>query len=189
MAAVDVLMPVRNGILIPGRIPLKASRGQTFSDWRLLIPGPWLVGRIGGAGKPERGAGPAHTGPADVGCGTSGRPAQCRTGTLRLPLCHAWHDADDIALPDRMALMHEFCTAHKQYVVVGGEALMIDAAGRQIDRLRPPTDPKEITAAGFFYNPIIHPTVTIRFKAFRELGASYGRDFLGILPAADSISL
>src|SRR5260370_26011447 len=60
------------------------------------------------------------------------------------------HDADDIALPNRMELMNEFYAENSDYVVVGGEALMIDAAGGTIDHLRPPTRPEAITAGAFF---------------------------------------
>jgi glycosyltransferase involved in cell wall biosynthesis len=187
VATIDVLMPVRNGIRFLGE-SIESITGQTYADWRLLIL--------------DHGS---SDGSAELANSYAERDRRIRVlsmptaehlgGLLNAGLEHCdcryvmRHDADDIALPNRMELMNEFYAANKQYVVVGGEALMIDGNGRQIDRLQPPTDPEAITAAGFFYNPIIHPTVTINFPAFQKMGASYGRDFLGVLPDSDSISV
>ena len=55
--------------------------------------------------------------------------------------------------------------------------------------MRPPTRPEAITAGSFFYNPIIHPTVTLNFPTFKKMGACYGKDFLKLLPASESISV
>jgi glycosyltransferase involved in cell wall biosynthesis len=187
VATIDVLMPVRNGVRFLGA-SIESITGQTYADWRLLIL--------------DHGS---SDGSAELANSYAARDARIRVlsmpaaehlgGLMNAGLehcdCHYLmrHDADDIALPNRMALMNEFYGANRQYVVVGGEALMIDGRGRQIDRLQPPTRPEAITAASFFYNPIIHPTVTINFPTFRKMGASYGRDFLGVLPDSDSISV
>src|SRR6266702_4247330 len=180
-------MPVRNGVRFLGE-SIESIIGQSYADWRLLIL--------------DHGS---SDGSAELANSYAERDGRIRVlsmptaehlgGLLNAGLqqCDCRyvmrHDADDIALPNRMALMNDFYAANKQYVVVGGEALMIDSAGRPIDRLQPPTRPEAITAAGFFYNPIIHPTVTINYPAFQKMGAAYGRDFLGILPASDSISV
>ena len=187
MPAIDVLMPVRNGVRFLGE-SIESITAQTYGDWRLLILDH---GSTDGSTElahryAERDA------RIEV---VPMRSAQPLGGLLTAGLercdCHyvMRHDADDIALPNRMALMNDFYAENREYVVVGGEALMIDATGRVIDRLRPPTRPEAITAGSFFYNPIIHPTVTINFPAFRKMGASYGKDFLQILPNADRISV
>ena len=180
MAAIDVLMPVRNGVQFLGQ-SIESIIGQTFRDWRLLI-----LDHGSSDGSTEL----AHRYAAkDCRIQILSMPgAEHLAGLLNAGLAHCdaryvmRHDADDIALPDRMALTSDFYAMHGHYVVVGGEAIMMDSHGRSIDRLQPPTDPQAITAASFFYNPIIHPTVTLNFPLFRKLGAFYGGDFLGVLP-------
>lgn len=187
MPTIDVLMPVRNGISFLGEA-IESITAQTYRDWRLLI---------------------LDHGSTDGSAELSNRYAENDARIKVLPMPKAAHlaellnaglkhcdcryvmrhDADDIALPDRMRLMNEFYESHRHYAVVGGEALMIDRKGNQIDHLQPPTTPQAITAAGFFYNPIIHPTVTINFPLFKKLGASYGRDFLGLLPEEERLSV
>jgi glycosyltransferase involved in cell wall biosynthesis len=187
MPTVDVLMPVRNGVRFLGE-SIESIIGQTYPDWRLLIL--------------DHGSSDGSTELANSFAQRDRRirilpmpTAEHLGGLLNAGLEHCdcqyvmRHDADDIALPNRMELMNQFYAANRQYVAVGGEALMIDESGRRMDHLRPPTRPDAITAASFFYNPIIHPTVTINFPAFRKMGASYGRDFLGVLPDSDSISV
>lgn len=187
MAAIDVLMPVRNGVHFLGE-SIESIIAQTYPDWRLLILDH---------GSSDGSAELAHCyAKRDSRIHVLSMPgAQDLGGLLNAGLEHCdsryvmRHDADDIALPNRMELMNQFYAANSQYVAVGGEALMIDSAGRMIDHLQPPTGPEAITAGSFFYNPIIHPTVTINFPVFRKMGASYGRDFLKLLPASDSISV
>jgi len=185
--SIDVLMPVRNGIRFLGE-SIESIIAQTYPDWRLLIL--------------DHGS---SDGTAELANRYAEQDARIRVlsmpeaehlgGLLNAGLEHCdcryvmRHDADDIALPNRMELMNEFYAANQQYAVVGGAALMIDSDGHPIDHLRPPSRPEAITAAGFFYNPIIHPTVTINFPAFKKMGARYGKDFLGILPEADTISV
>jgi glycosyltransferase involved in cell wall biosynthesis len=168
MAAIDVLMPVRNGIRFLGE-SIESILAQTYSDWRLLIL--------------DHGSSDGSTEMAMRYAGLDRRiqlvpmPGAKDLGSLLnagLEHCDARyvmrHDADDIALPNRMELMNAFYSANGQYVAVGGEAMMIDSTG-------------------FFYNPIIHPTVTINFPTFRKMGACYGKDFVNLLPASESISV
>jgi glycosyltransferase involved in cell wall biosynthesis len=178
----DVLMPVRNGVSFLAQ-SIESIVAQTCTDWRLLV---------------------LDHGSTDGSAELAARYAE-RDGRIKLlslpevphlaALLNAGlehcdcryvmrHDADDIALPNRMALMNEFFEVNAQYVAAGGEAIMIDSQGRDLDHLRPPASSRAVTAASFFYNPVIHPAVTINFHAFRKLGAFYGGDFLGVLPAA-----
>src|SRR5580698_10516271 len=102
---------------------------QTYTDWRLLI---------------------LDRGSTDGSAALAGRYAENDGRIKVLPMPEAEHlagllnaglercdsryvmrhDADDIALPERMQLVNDFFNANKQYVVVGGEALMIDGQGR-----------------------------------------------------------
>jgi len=187
MAAIDILMPVRNGVRFLGE-SIESILAQTYSDWRLLIL--------------DHGSTDGSTEMAMRYAGLDRRihvlsmPGAKDLGSLLnagLDHCDAKyvmrHDADDIALPNRMEVMNAFYAANPQYVAVGGEALMIDEEGGFIDHLRPPTRPEAITAGSFFYNPIIHPTVTLNFSTFKKMGACYGKDFLKLLPASESISV
>ena len=136
MATIDVLMPVRNGVRFLGE-SIESIIGQTYADWRLLIL--------------DHGS---SDGSAELANSYAERDGRIRVlsmptaehlgGLLNAGLqqCDCRyvmrHDADDIALPNRMALMNDFYAANKQYVVVGGEALMIDSASQAIVPL--PTD-------------------------------------------------
>jgi glycosyltransferase involved in cell wall biosynthesis len=180
-------MPVRNGVQFLGD-SIESIIAQTYSDWRLLI-----LDHGSTDGSAELASRYAEQ---DGRINVLPMPgAEHLAGLLNAGLQHCdcryvmRHDADDIALPNRMSLMNAFYDANKNYVIVGGEALMIDSEGRQIDHLQPPTSPQAITAAGFFYNPIIHPTVTINFPLFKKMGAFYGGDFLKVLPDADKLSV
>ena len=187
MPAIDVLMPVRNGVRFLGE-SIESILAQTYRDWRLLI-----LDHGSSDGSAELAQSYAER---DSRIRILSMPqAQDLGGLLNAGLDHCdsryvmRHDADDIALPNRMELMNQFYAANRQYVAVGGEALMIDEEGQLIDHLRPPTSPEAITAGSFFYNPIIHPTVTINFPTFRKMGARYGKDFLKLLPASESIAV
>jgi hypothetical protein len=61
--------------------------------------------------------------------------------------------------------------------------------GRQIGNVHMPTHPVAITAAGFFYNPMLHPAVAANFAALKRYDAMYGRDFLHVVAARDSIAI
>jgi glycosyltransferase involved in cell wall biosynthesis len=187
MPTIDVLMPVRNGVGFLSEA-IESIIAQTYTDWRLLIlehgstdGSAELANRY--AGKDARiKVLPMPEAPHLAGLLNAGLK-QCDSRYVMR------HDADDIALPNRMQLVNDFYDAHKQHVVVGGEALMIDSLGRVIDHLRPPTSPHAITAASFFYNPIIHPTVTINLALFRKMRAFYGGDFLHVLPKEETPSV
>ena len=181
MPTTDVLMPVRNGVSFLAQ-SIESIVAQTCADWRLLVLDHGSTdgsaelaarfaerdGRIKLLSMPEA---PHLAGLLNAGL----EHCDCRY-VMR-------HDADDIALPNRMALTNEFFEAESVHIAVGGEAIMIDSQGNQVDYMRRPASSRAITAASFFYNPIIHPAVTINLPAFRKLGAFYGGDFLGVVPA------
>src|SRR5262249_3441313 len=113
MAAIDVLMPVRNGIGFLGE-SIESIIAQSYTDWRLLIL--------------DHGS---SDGSADLGRRYAERDrrihvlsmpgAQGLGGLLNagLEYCDSRyvmrHDADDIALPNRMELMNQFYAANSQY--------------------------------------------------------------------------
>ncbi len=80
-------------------------------------------------------------------------------------------DADDIALPERLALQVEFLQSHPDVVCVGGAHEMIDEKGRLLTRLELPLDNDEIQQmilAG--HGAICHPCAMIRRTSMIEVG-------------------
>ena len=180
-------MPVRDGVHFLGE-SIESIRQQSYKDWRLLVL--------------DHGS---SDGSAELARDYAGHDRRIRLLSMAdvpdlasllnrgLSLCDSRyvmrHDADDIALPERMAQSLAYFSDNPGCVVMGGEAFMIDDKGRKIDYLQRPLGPDGVTAACFFYDPVIHPTVMIDLAAFRKLGASYGNDFLNILPAEESLSV
>ncbi|MEM1211371.1 MAG: glycosyltransferase family A protein [Planctomycetota bacterium] len=80
-------------------------------------------------------------------------------------------DADDIALPERLAAQHHFLEASPQIVAVGGTARRIDSANHRLDAIQNPTDPQRASAmalAGGY--ALLHPTMMIRRAALKQIG-------------------
>lgn len=187
MAKIDVLLPVRNGIKFLGE-SIDSIRNQTFSDWRILI-----LDHGSSDGSMELAIQCADT---DKRIEIYSYPeADGLAGLLNVGLkkCDCKylmrHDADDVAVPKRMEIMNEVFSTSSKYMVVGGEAMMIDDAGHDLHYLSRPIGERSVTAASFFYCPMVHPTITIDYAAFNKIGAAYGKDFLNILPGTESLSV
>lgn len=71
-------------------------------------------------------------------------------------------DADDLCRPGRLALQARRLDAHPELGVLGGQALVIDAEGRDRGRLRVPVGAERVRAALQTSSPLIHPTVMMR---------------------------
>ncbi|HEY9639961.1 MAG TPA: glycosyltransferase family 2 protein [Coleofasciculaceae cyanobacterium] len=80
-------------------------------------------------------------------------------------------DADDIALPDRLARQVEFLQQHADYVCVGGAYDLIDPQGRKVLHLGMPETNAEIQQAILSGKTIInHPCAMIRRTALQKIG-------------------
>jgi glycosyltransferase involved in cell wall biosynthesis len=183
LAAIDVLLPVRNGLPYLGEA-MDSILNQTFSDWRLLVL--------------DHGS---SDGSLDLAQQYEDRDARIAVysfpeasglaGLLNAGLekCDCKFvsrlDADDISVPSRMSLVDEMFRARPDLELIGGGALLIDEAGRPLGYLPRPTSPQAIAAATFFYNPFIHSAITARFATFKRYGAPYGKDILQAVPEAD----
>jgi glycosyltransferase involved in cell wall biosynthesis len=89
----------------------------------------------------------------------------CREARGRYLACL---DADDAALPDRLARQVAFLDANPEAAVVGGGGIMVDHRGVQFGVAAYPQDPTEVTAylqTGRV--PLIYSAATIRADAFR----------------------
>jgi glycosyltransferase involved in cell wall biosynthesis len=79
-------------------------------------------------------------------------------------------DADDIALPDRLALQREFLDAHPDVGLLGTGAREVDVTGREIAVVRPPTDDAAIRRELIRANPFVHSSVMMRRAALDRAG-------------------
>jgi glycosyltransferase involved in cell wall biosynthesis len=185
VATFDVLLPVRNGLPFFGEA-VDSIREQTFSDWRLLILDHGSSdGSFALAQKYEE---------EDARIKVFSFPqADGLASLLNLGIekCDCRHilrqDADDVSLVNRMTIINDLFRNNANLLAVGSDALYINETGDEIGYLRFPTDPCGIAAAGFFYNPMLHPTIAANFVAFTQYGAMYARDILASAPRADSL--
>jgi Glycosyl transferase family 2 len=79
-------------------------------------------------------------------------------------------DHDDVALPDRLARQVEFLDRHPSVAVVGGGAVMIDAAGRRFATFRSPTSPRAVRSALLGGCCLVHSSTTTRRTALAAVG-------------------
>jgi hypothetical protein len=79
-------------------------------------------------------------------------------------------DADDVALPQRLARQVEFLDAHPSVAVVGGAAIFIDGAGRRLSIARVPSSNRAIKATLPRHNCFNHPSVMLRRAALVAVG-------------------
>lgn len=185
MAAVDILLPVRNGAAYLGEA-IDSVRAQTSSDWRLLVLDHGSTD--GSVELAERYASldrriALHPFPRAAGL------SDLLNKGLALCDCRyvMRHDADDICLPRRIELSLAAFAAEPGLAVVGGQAEIIDADGHHHGELRLPVGSARITAGSLFRNPFCHPALMMDHAQLQRLGARYGVDFLGVLPVAESL--
>ncbi|HVD37629.1 MAG TPA: glycosyltransferase, partial [Solirubrobacterales bacterium] len=166
--AISVLMPVRDGarFLVEA---VESVLAQSFSDLELVVVDdgstdstPRLLEQI--AGRDSRLV--VHR----------RRPGRNLAEVLNLaaelsraPLL-ARLDADDVALPERLRLQVEFLDAHPEVALLGGQALMIDEAGRDFGRAEYPQHDDELRQDLQAGNPFVHPAVAMRRQAFEAVG-------------------
>lgn len=187
MAKIDILLPVKNGINFLAE-SLDSVRAQTFADWRLLV-----LDHGSTDGSREM-AEDYHARDSRIEV-HSFPQAQGLSGLLNQGLALAdcdyvmRHDADDVCFPDRMAVTLAAFDALPDCVAIGGQAEVMDGAGRHLGNMEVPVGTARVAAASLFRNPVAHPTVMLRFSELARLGARYGRDFLQVLPEHQSIEV
>jgi len=186
LAAIDVLLPVRNGAPYLGEA-IDSIQRQTVRDWRLIVLDH---GSTDGSLELAQ-----ERSESDKRISVFSCPQADSLGALRnigLAKCDCRYlllqDADDISFANRMEAVTDAFDAMPRLMLVGGDAVLIDPAGRRTGYLRMPTDPKKVTAATFFYNPMLHPTVAMNFRALQRMGGAYGRDILKAVPESESIT-
>jgi hypothetical protein len=187
MARIDVLLPVRNGVDFLGE-SLDSIIGQSVKDWRVLVldhgstDGSRELAEAYHARDPRI---EVHSRPDAVGL------AGLLNVGLDLADCEyvLRHDADDICLPERMAMTLDAFDTYRDCIAISGQADMIDGAGVHTGELRLPPGHARVGAVSLFRNPICHPAATLRFDGIQKLGVRYGVDFLKAVPAAQSMEV
>jgi len=79
-------------------------------------------------------------------------------------------DADDVAMPERFERQLAFLAEHPEVGVLGTAAREVDASGREVAIVRPPTSDVEIRRALIRSNAFVHSSVTMRRAALEEVG-------------------
>jgi GT2 family glycosyltransferase len=91
-------------------------------------------------------------------------------------------DADDIAMPDRLARQTALMAANPALAAAGSSALKIDKKGNETGLFAVPTTPAAISAEMRVRNPFIHPTMIMRKAAVEKAGiyrpgCTYAEDY------------
>lgn len=99
-------------------------------------------------------------------------------------------DDDDWMLPARLALTAERFARRPELALVAGAYLAVDAGGRVLATVRPPSDEARLRRILPFHNPICHSTTTVRAELLRALGGfrealRYSHDYDMILRVAE----
>lgn len=79
-------------------------------------------------------------------------------------------DADDLALPERLARQRQFLETNPDVGLLGTGAREVDAAGREVAIVRPPVHDAAIRRALIRANPIVHSSVVMRRAALERVG-------------------
>jgi glycosyltransferase involved in cell wall biosynthesis len=79
-------------------------------------------------------------------------------------------DADDVALPERLARQRAFLDAHPDVGLLGTGAREVDEAGREVAVIRPPADDVAIRRALIRRNPFVHSSVVMRRGVLAQAG-------------------
>src|SRR5262249_4036809 len=79
-------------------------------------------------------------------------------------------DADDVALPERLARQRQFLDVHPEVGLLGSGAREVDPAGREVRILRPPVDDRAIRRQLIRANPFVHSSVIMRRAVLDRVG-------------------
>ena len=163
---VSVIMPVRDGERWVAEA-IRSVQDQTFAGFELLVIDDGSTDAT-----PAILADAAATDPRVIVLRQprDGLVAGLNRGlaTARAPLI-ARLDADDIALPDRLARQVDHMGHHPEVVLLGGWATIIDERSRPKGREMRPS-PQALRATLLKKSPFIHPTVMFRAEAARRVG-------------------
>jgi len=164
---ISVIMPVRNGAeWLPEAVA--SVRSQDFGDFELLIvddgSDDGTAPMLSAFAAVDPRIRVLHQAPQGIVAALNNAIAAARAPYL------ARLDADDRAKPDRLGKQLAFMEAHKEIGLLGSHAEEIDAAGKIIGRLAPPTDGARLAQVLSRTNPFIHSSVMMRTALVRRAG-------------------
>jgi glycosyltransferase involved in cell wall biosynthesis len=79
-------------------------------------------------------------------------------------------DADDVALPDRLAAQTEYLSHHSNVSVLGSAAYFVDPKGHFLRTVTPPSAHAELVRHRWHVSPFVHSTVMMRRKFLEIMG-------------------
>ena len=79
-------------------------------------------------------------------------------------------DADDVAVPERLARQARFLEAHPDVGLLGTGAREVDLSGREVAVVQPPVDDAALRRALIRANPFVHSSVVVRRAALDRAG-------------------
>jgi glycosyltransferase involved in cell wall biosynthesis len=169
--AVSVVLAVYNGEPWLGEA-LASILGQSLVDLELIV-----VDDGSTDGTPTRLAALADPRVSVLQQSRGGQTAALNRGlrAARAPLI-ARIDADDVALPERLARQAAFMTAHPEVGLLGTAAREIAPSGAVVRTLAPPCDDRAIRRELLRANPFIHSSVMFR-RALIDTVGGYDESF------------
>lgn len=85
-------------------------------------------------------------------------------------------DADDVAMPDRLAKQVAFLDKHSDYILVGSNALVIDKNDKVVGQVINPESDELLQVSLLFTSPFVHPSIMIRTDVLQQ--NKYSTDFI-----------
>jgi len=79
-------------------------------------------------------------------------------------------DADDLALPERLARQRAFLDSHPEIGLLGTGAMEVDTSGREVGTVSPPVGDAAIRRALIRRNPFVHSSVMMRRSVLAQAG-------------------
>jgi glycosyltransferase involved in cell wall biosynthesis len=174
VTALSVILPVRDGEATLDQA-ISSIRRQTFGDFELLV--------IDDGSTDRSAAIVGRHGAEDARVRLATNPGKGLVAALNFGIEHASApllarmDADDVARPTRFERQMERMAAEADLLVLGTATVRVDANGRQLEVVTPPSDSAEVSLALERVNPIAHPTVVMRRDAVEAAGG-YRRAYL-----------
>lgn len=165
--AIDVLVTVYNGERFIAQT-IDSVISQTFQDWRLIIVDDLSTDRTEeiirsyAVHDPRirliKGEHKGIAAAANIGLSVVTAPLVARL------------DADDVALPERLQVQHDFLQTHPDVLAVGSDVYLIDENNKRLRRRRAPVGWQKIQNILKTRNCMCHPSATIRTSALQQIG-------------------
>lgn len=164
---VSVLMPVRNGAQWLSAA-IDSVLAQTLSQFELLVVDDGSADRtpeiLAGYAVADARVRPIRQDALGLVAALNRGLADARAGLI------ARLDADDLALPERLARQVAAMDASPRLNLLGSWADIVDGEGKVTGRLTPPPEPGKLRDTLVRTNPFIHSSVMLRTDAVRSLG-------------------